>query len=75
MSNHRYLADAAFEKHRKQYSEVTDIGDAFEIFCSDTILRKRNLSIDEIREGIVGGGKDGGIDGLYIFVNGRLISD
>ncbi len=75
MSNDRYLVDAAFADHRKQYEEVADLGDAFEVFSADMILRRRRLSIEEVRDGIVGGGKDGGLDGVYIFVNGRLAND
>lgn len=75
MSNDRFLLDAAFKAHRQQYPLVTDTGDAFEIFCSDLILKQRRLSIDEIRDGVVGGGKDGGLDGVFLFVNGVLIDD
>lgn len=75
MSNDRFLVDAAFTEHRKQYGEITDLGDAFEVFSADMLLRRRKLSIEEVRDGIVGGGKDGGLDGIYIFVNGRLAKD
>jgi hypothetical protein len=75
MSNDRFLLDTAFVKHRKLYPTVKNDGDAFEIFCSDLILKRRKLSVDEIRDGIVGGGKDGGLDGIFIFVNGLLIED
>jgi hypothetical protein len=75
MSNDRFLLDAAFTEHRTQYPTVTSIGDAFEIFCSDLILKRRRLSINEIIDGVVGGGKDGGLDGIYVFVNGALIED
>ena len=75
MSNDRYLLDAAFSEHRKQYSEITDQGDAFEIFTADFVLRRRRLSIDEVCNGVVGGSQDGGIDTIFIFVNGRLIQD
>ncbi len=75
MSNDRYLLDAAFGEHRNQYPSVVDLGDAFEIFSADLVLRRRRLSVDEIRNGVVGGGKDGGLDTIYIFVNGRLIQD
>lgn len=75
MNNDRYLLDAAFAEHRKQYDEITDLGDAFEIFTADYVLSRRRLSIDEIRNGVVGGTKDGGLDTVFIFVNGRLIQD
>jgi len=75
MSNDRFLVDAAFAEHRKQYGEVMNLGDAFEVFSADMVLRRRKLSIEEVRDGIVGGGKDGGLDCVYIFVNGRLAKD
>lgn len=54
----------------------------FEFFASQQVLRDYLLDPDEIKSGIVGQsthpkspGSDGGIDAMYVLVNGRLIRD
>ena len=38
-------------------------------------MKDDDLSDDEIESGILGGGDDGGIDGMFFFVNRGLIQD
>ena len=52
-----------------------DIGDAFEYFSFEQILKDYDLSEEEIEAGWVDGRHDGGIDGFFIFVNGHLVSN
>lgn len=47
----------------------------FELFASEQILKDIDLSWDELDEGIVGAGGDGGIDSIYFFINGTLIHE
>jgi hypothetical protein len=49
--------------------------EAFELFAFEQALKDNELSTEEIAEGQVGGGNDGGIDGVYTFLNGNLISE
>ena len=49
-------------------------GEFFERFASEQILKNYNLSYDEIEAGVVDGGNDGGIDAIYVLVNGELIN-
>src|SRR6266700_4993663 len=49
-------------------------GEFFERFVSEQILKNYNLSYDEIEAGIVDGGNDGGIDAIYVLINGELIN-
>lgn len=49
--------------------------EAFERFAIVQILKDEDLSEDEIESGILGGGDDGGIDGMYFFVNRTLVQD
>jgi hypothetical protein len=69
-----------------QEKAATDPGahedEFFEFFAAQQVLRDYLLDPDEIRSGIVGQsthpqspGSDGGIDAMYILVNGRLIRD
>ena len=49
--------------------------DFFELFATNQILKDFDLSYDEIASGIVDNGGDGGIDAVYVFVNGELLTE
>jgi len=49
--------------------------EAFELFCLEEILKSCDLTDEEILAGQIGGGDDGGIDGLYVFLNDGLIEE
>jgi hypothetical protein len=53
----------------------TDIGEHFERFVLEQILKNFDLSKEEIEFGWTDGSHDGGIDGFYVLVNGRLLTD
>lgn len=42
--------------------------DAFELFACEQAMRSFELTPEEVAEGIIGGGNDGGIDGVYVFL-------
>ena len=46
----------------------------FELIVASELLKSFDLSIDELRDGLVGGGMDGGIDGLFVLVDGDPVS-
>ncbi|MBC8063566.1 MAG: AIPR family protein [Chlorobia bacterium] len=47
----------------------------FELFVPDQHLKDRELSVEQISEGVIGGGLDGGIDAFYLFVNDVLAEE
>ena len=51
-----------------------DLSDSeyFDIFASEQALKDRDLSYEEIQDGIVDKGGDGGIDAVYLFINNTL---
>ena len=49
--------------------------EAFEYFAFEQVLRDADLSHDEILAGWLDGRDDGGIDGLFILVNGHPLTD
>ncbi|VVN23167.1 AIPR family protein [Pseudomonas fluorescens] len=61
----------------QQMQEKTpgDIGDIFEKFALDQILKSYDLSSEETDFGWTDGSLDGGIDGFYVLINGRLLTD
>lgn len=52
-----------------------DIGEAFEYLAREQIFKDYDLSEDEIESGWIDGKDDGGIDGIYFFINGQIIID
>jgi hypothetical protein len=62
---------------QRQAERPTPVADdyAFELFACEQALREYDLSGDEIAEGVVGGGNDGGLDGIYVFLADVLLSE
>ena len=58
--------------HEDNYPEEGK-GDAFEIFCSELVMKQWDLSIGDVIQGIVGGGNDGGMDAVYTFLDKELV--
>ncbi len=73
--NDMLLIDSIIEERiaKKLPSEKKD--EVFEFLVYEQVLKEYDLSVDEIRSGSVDGRNDGGIDAIYILVNGHLISD
>lgn len=57
----------------KRIDEEIDEASAFEYIASQQVLTQYDLD-DETARGQVGGGNDGGYDGIYIFVNENLVN-
>jgi len=68
------LVDAIIERAQIE-SPDKDVGELFEYFVFSQILKNYDLSPDEINLGWTDGTHDGGIDGFYVLVNGRLLTD
>ena len=64
-----------FEGFRKDRYPTLPVSEAFERFSIRQILKDADLSDDELESGIVAGGDDGGVDGMYFFVNRVAIQD
>ena len=74
-NNTRMLLDQFLERQKGEQSNPLPDDTAFELFACEQVLKDSELSVDELSSGIVGGGDDGGIDGVYAFVNEQLIAD
>ncbi len=73
-SNELVLLDQIIEQRQSEREVRLNDGDAFELFACEQALRDYDLSSDEIEAGIVGGGNDGAIDGIYTFLDGNLLA-
>ena len=69
------LLDALLEKKLIEYSNLKNVGELFDIFTFENILKNYDLSYEELEQGLVDGGDDGGIDGLFVFLDGLLLTE
>lgn len=67
------LLDALLSQQNQDSND--DIGQVFERFVLEQVLKNYDLSNEEIEAGWTDGSLDGGIDGFYILVNGLLVTD
>lgn len=73
--NDLFLIDGIIEDRCKNRNPSSDIGEIFELFAMEQILKEYDLSRDEILSNCVDGKDDGGIDYIAFFVNGHMIED
>ncbi len=71
-TNDVILVQQLLSQRREALAPEMSESDFFQIFSAEQALRDRDLSYDELEDGIVDGGGDGGIDAVYLFVNNML---
>lgn len=74
-SNDLILLETILGKTHQAQAPAMKAEDFFELFVAEQVLKDLDLSYEELEEGLVAGGNDGGIDGLFVFVNGELIHE
>lgn len=75
MSNAKVLLDRRFDEEKKNLPKGLSLGQQFELFSANIILKDHDLSYSELETGMTGGSEDGGVDAFYLFVNGTLIAE
>jgi hypothetical protein len=75
MSNDLILIDQLLNQKKIEIGNGIPESDFFEIFSAEQILKDYDLTYEEIEDGIVDNGGDGGIDSIYFFVNDSLFND
>lgn len=71
--NNQIVLQTLIEQNRAELSPELSVDDYFHLFVTEQVMKDRELSYDEIEEGIVDNGGDGGIDSIYTFVNQELV--
>lgn len=72
--NDLVLIDSLLDQMRAATPSI-DVGEIFERFVLEQILKNFDLSKEETEFGWTDGSLDGGIDGFYVLINGRLLTD
>jgi hypothetical protein len=57
----------------KRFPDPAKRKNVFEYYCIEQFARSFDLSDSELRAGMVGGPKDGGVDAFYVLANGEAI--
>jgi hypothetical protein len=73
--NDRIILNEVLKQRQAEVDPNASESDFFELFTAEQILKDFDLSYDEIESGLVGDGGDGGVDGIYLFVNGDLVQE
>ena len=74
-ANDRRTLENIVNRIRKDRFPEMSLEDYFEFFSAEQITKDYSLTDEEILSGIVDGEHDGGIDAVYVFVNGDLIGE
>ncbi|MCU1614163.1 MAG: hypothetical protein JWO98_1703 [Frankiales bacterium] len=74
-NNELVLLDQVLKDRQAERTTPLPDDKAFELFACEQALRDHELSEDEVADGVVGGGNDGGLDGVYVFLNGVLLNE
>ncbi|MBW4629892.1 MAG: AIPR family protein [Brasilonema octagenarum HA4186-MV1] len=73
--NDSIVLDNIIKQKINKSDNVLPDDEFFEIFTFEQVLKKYDLSYDELNYGKIGGGDDGGIDGFFIFINNDFVSE
>lgn len=74
VTNNQLLLKECIKQEFSDCPAYTEESAFFEFFAASQVLKNQNLSDAELDDGIVGSGNDGGCDGLYIFLNGDVLT-
>ena len=74
-SNSQIILDGVLKQRQTETDPDADPSTFFEFFTAQQILKDFDLSYDEIEYGLVGAGGDGGVDSMYLLVNGDLVQE
>jgi hypothetical protein len=74
-SNEAVALEANFKTwQEKRFPTPPKDFNVFEYYCIDQFLRQFDLSDSQLKTGLIGGAKDGGVDALYMFVMENLLT-
>lgn len=71
--NDQILLDSVLSDFASTAPAHLNDAERFELFGAAQVLKDSGLSDEELLAGLMGGGDEGGVDGLYVFLDGRLL--
>ncbi|QFY05350.1 abortive phage resistance protein [Nonomuraea phyllanthi] len=74
LSNDQRLLDRILEDQHRRLAPHEKPEEFFNFFAADKALQDWDLDLDEIRDGIVDGAHDCGVDGIWSFIDDRYVT-
>lgn len=74
-TNNQLLLKEYIKQEFEENGSYKDEDSYFEFLAAQQLVKDYDLSDEEIENGLMGGGLDGGCDAIYIFSNGVLVND
>ena len=72
-TNDQIVLGRVLQQRQEELDPDAEASTFFEFFTAEQILKDYDLSYEEVDSGLVGHGGDGGVDSLYLLVNGDLV--
>lgn len=72
-NNQQIILNTLLHQQRSDLDPTIKEDDYFNLFVTEQVLKNFGLSYDELQEGIVDNGGDGGIDSIFTLVNSELV--
>ncbi|MEV5302777.1 AIPR family protein [Amycolatopsis methanolica] len=73
--NQLVLIDQVIAERQEARAVALPEATAFEVFACECALADEDLSAEEVEAGVVGGGGDGAIDGVYVLLGDTLLAE
>lgn len=73
--NDKIILDQILDQQRQERAPSASKSEFFELFVAEQTLKEHDLGYDELEAGVVDGPQDGGIDAMYVLVNGEMALD
>ncbi|MEC9245299.1 MAG: AIPR family protein [Pseudomonadota bacterium] len=74
-ANAKQILGDIVEQRRQESMPDLSLQDFFEVFSAEQITKDYSLTFEELEDSIVDGEHDGGIDSVFLFVNGDIIHE
>jgi len=74
-ANDKIILEQILDEQRQERAPTALKNEFFEIFVAEQTLKDHDLGYDELEAGIVDGIHDGGIDAMYVLVNGEMAQE
>ena len=75
LNNDQKVLDTLLERRQAKIDPSSDASSFFELFTAEQIMKDHSLDYEEIESGLIGGSKDGGVDGFFVFLDRQLVGE
>ena len=74
LTNNQLLLKEIISQEYSENNQFASLDTFFELFSASQILKNYAFSDEELENGLIGGGNDGGCDAAYVLLNNEIIT-